>query len=84
MLSKCRICTLAKENKEGGYMGYHDVAPEAFIFSVALQETNSAEDANDFQKWLDNCRKKVRAFSEENALTDTSKSLADNQQKIKR
>lgn len=64
-------------------MGYHDVAPEAFIFSVALQETNSAEDATEFQKWLDKCRQKVRASQKSEALTDTSKSLADNQQKIK-
>ena len=33
-------------------MGYHDLAPEAFILSVAVQETNTAEDAFLFDKWL--------------------------------
>ena len=61
-------------------MGYHDLEPEAFVLSVAVQQTNSAEEATEFQKWLDKCREKVRAFSEEKALTDTSISLADNQQ----
>ena len=65
-------------------LGYHDLEPEAFVLSVAVQQTNSAEEATEFQKWLDNCSKKVRAFSEEKALTDTSISLADNQQEIKR
>ena len=45
-------------------MGYHDLEPEAFIFSVAVQQTNSAEEAALFEKWLNmNAEKTKRLIS---------------------
>ena len=32
-------------------MGYHDLTPEAFL-TIAVQQTNTAEDAFLFQEWL--------------------------------
>lgn len=51
-------------------MGYHDLAPEAFIFSVAVQETNTAEDAADYEKWLEYTRKKARSLCAKDSLQD--------------
>lgn len=48
-------------------MGYHDLAPEAFIFSVAVQETNTAEDAALFENWLKGCKERVKALSNDKA-----------------
>lgn len=66
-------------------MGYHDLAPEAFIFSVAVQETNTAEDAALFENWLKGCKEKVKALSEDKtfrvdsdiAITSVSTSISD-------
>ena len=45
-------------------MGYHDLRPEAFLFSVAVQQTNTAEDAFLFDKWLqENAEKTKRLIS---------------------
>lgn len=44
-------------------MGYHDLEPEAFIFSVAVQETNTAEDAALFDKWLRECKEKAKKLA---------------------
>ena len=39
-------------------MGYHDLAPEAFL-AVSVQQTNTAEDTYLFQEWLDKQAEKV-------------------------
>lgn len=45
-------------------MGYHDLEPEAFLFSVAVRQTNSAEEAALFDKWLSmNAEKTKRLIS---------------------
>lgn len=44
-------------------MGYHDLEPEAFLFSVAVQQTNSAEEATLFEQWLEETREKVKRLA---------------------
>lgn len=44
-------------------MGYHDLKPEAFILSVAVQETNTAEDAALFDKWLKESAEKAKRLA---------------------
>ena len=44
-------------------MGYHDLEPEAFIFSVAVQQTNSAEEALLFQEWMDKMSEKTKSLT---------------------
>lgn len=44
-------------------MGYHDLKPEAFILSVAVQETNTAEDAALFDKWLKESVEKAKRLA---------------------
>ena len=45
-------------------MGYNDLRPEAFLFSVAVQQTNTAEDAFLFDQWLqENAEKTKRLIS---------------------
>jgi len=56
-------------------MGYHDLAPEAFIFSVAVQETNTAEDAAEYDKWLIDTMKKARSLCAKDSLQVGSNKL---------
>ena len=49
-------------------MGYHDLEPEAFVLSVAVQQTNSAEEATLFENWLDKSMKKARAMLKNTTL----------------
>lgn len=44
-------------------MGYHDLKPEAFVLSIAVQETNTAEDAALFDKWLKESAKKAKRLA---------------------
>lgn len=44
-------------------MGYHDLEPEAFLFSVAVQQTNSAEEAALFDKWLKETTEKAKRLA---------------------
>ena len=44
-------------------MGYHDLEPEAFMFSVAVRQTNSAEEAALFEKWLTETTEKAKRLA---------------------
>ena len=49
-------------------MGYHDLEPEAF-FSVEVRQTNSAEDAYLFRKWIDEQGEKAKRLMHEGSDT---------------
>lgn len=44
-------------------MGYHDLSPVAFLVSEAVRETNTAEDAALYEKWLKECREKLKKLA---------------------
>lgn len=52
-------------------MGYHDIAPEVFIFDPAFQETNSAEEGLLFGEWLRSSMNRAREKMKETAAATT-------------
>lgn len=51
-------------------MGYHDLEPEAFLFSVAVRQTNSAEEAALFEKWLKETTEKAKRLASDAGKQD--------------
>ena len=53
-------------------MGYHDLNPISFLVSEAVRDTNTAEEAALYERWLIDCKKKL-ASSQENEFSEETK-----------